>query len=110
MNKHNFPPSLSRMPGKSDAELEEERTLRQLCNAVSDLHPQPEAPYPEEAALDIYSTFLTARAAPHQKRKDGLASPSSVAKQLKQRDRIGDAREATNVSRQECIRGSKKRC
>jgi hypothetical protein len=82
----NFPPSLSRVPGKSDDQLEEEKILRRLRWAVSSLDSRGRAdtPDPSEASQDIYSTFLTARVSVLHKRKEGYASPASVAKQLKQ--------------------------
>jgi hypothetical protein len=82
----NFPPSLSRVPGKSDQQLEEEKILRQLRWAVSNLDSRGrlDTPDPSEASQDIYSTFLTARVSVLHKRKKGYASPTSIAKQLKQ--------------------------
>jgi hypothetical protein len=82
----NFPPSLSKVPGMSDVELEEERVLWQLRWAISRLEDRGrlDTPDPSEAAQEIYSAFLTARVAVLHKRKKGYASPVSVAKQLKQ--------------------------
>jgi hypothetical protein len=80
----NRPPSLSRVPGKSVAELQEEQILGKIRGAVSSLNKQSDAPVPEDAALDIYSMFLTARVSVLHRRKRGYASPVSVAKQLRQ--------------------------
>jgi hypothetical protein len=80
----NFPPSLNRVPGKSDAELQEEQILGKIRGAVSSLDKQSDAPVLEDAALDIYSTFLTARVRVLHRRKKGYASTVSVVKQLRQ--------------------------
>ena len=80
----NFPPSLSKVTGKSDAQLEEEKTLRKLCGAIGSLQSRSDEPPAEESAQDIYSTFLTARVSVLHRRKKGYASPANVAKQLKQ--------------------------
>ena len=79
-----FPASLSRVPGKSDAELQEEQILGKLRGAISSLGKQSDAPDPEDAVRDIYSTFLTARVSVLHRRKKGYASPVSVVKQLRQ--------------------------
>jgi hypothetical protein len=79
-----FPPSLSLAPGKSDTQLQEERILQQLRRAVSNLPGRSDEPDPEEAAKDLYSTFLLVSVFVAQKPKIGSASPRSVAKQLKQ--------------------------
>jgi hypothetical protein len=82
----NVPPSLSRVPGKSDNQLEEEKILRQLRWAVSSLvsRDRLDTPDPSDASQDIYSMFLTAKVSVLHKRKKGHASPASIAKQLKQ--------------------------
>jgi hypothetical protein len=80
-----FPPSLSIMPGKSDAQLQEERILQQLRRAVSNLPAKSEEPDPEDAARYLHSTFLMVTVFVARKPKRlGCASPTSVAKQLKQ--------------------------
>ena len=84
MTKQTFPPSLSRVPGKSDAEIQEERTLRQLHNAISKLAHRSANFDPTADAHYLYDTFLLARSLSRQKRKDGTASPAGVAKHLKQ--------------------------
>jgi hypothetical protein len=80
----NFPPSLSKVTGKGDAQLEEEETLRKLCGAIGSLQSRSDEPPAEESAQDIYSTFLTAKVSVSHRRKKGYASPANVAKQLKQ--------------------------
>ena len=80
----NFPPSLNRVPGKSDAVLQEEQILGKIRGAVSSLDKQSDALLPDDAAVDIYSTFLTARVSVLHRRKKGYASPVSVVKQLRQ--------------------------
>jgi hypothetical protein len=68
----------------SDAELKEWQILGRLRDAVSSLNSRSDMPDPEEAAQDIYSTFLSASLCVLHKRKKGYATPVSVAKQLKQ--------------------------
>lgn len=82
--RRNFPPSLSKVPGLSDAELEEEKILKRLGQIISGLTPQSgSSPDPEETARYLYEAFCIAKAAVGQKRKGGSASIASVAKQLK---------------------------
>ena len=79
-----FPPSLSRVPGQSDSELEEERILRQLDQIIRGLAPSPATESDSAAAArHLYDNFLLATGATRQKRKSGSASLTSVAKQLR---------------------------
>jgi hypothetical protein len=86
MKKQSFPPSLSSVPGKSDSELEEARIIGQLCSAIEKL-PASSNISPsitEQAALDLYSSFLVARCDTRREKKQGTSSQTSVAKQLRQ--------------------------
>ena len=79
-----IPPSLSKVKGKSNAEMEEEQTLRRLRSAISELSPRQADFNADADALYLYDTFLWARALSRLKQKDGRASPAAVAKTLKQ--------------------------
>lgn len=75
-----LPPSLSGK-GISDAQLEEERTLYQLSEAIKKLGSDAE---PSSGANQLYNDFCLAKIWARSKRKEGTSSQASVAKQLKQ--------------------------
>ena len=75
-----YPPSLSGK-GISDAKLQEERTIRQLAEAIETLAPDADSVL---GANSMYDRFCLANLVATQKRKDGTSSPTKVAKQLRQ--------------------------
>lgn len=84
VSKPAFPPSLNRVPGMSDAELEEENILRLLGEAISRLSPVEDNDLdPSLPARSLYEDFRIAKLATRQKRKAGKASFTSIAKQMK---------------------------
>ncbi len=76
-----IPPSLNKMRGLSDAELEEHNRFKRLRGAIADL--QGAKPHePDELAKRLLDVYHQARSQVRRKRKDGSASPTSVHKQL----------------------------
>jgi hypothetical protein len=82
--KPSFPPSLNKIPGMGLAEFDEKISREQLEQIKRNLPLQNEAKDKvEDCASYLYDTFLLAKAAVREKKKDGLASPAGVARQLK---------------------------
>ena len=76
-----IPPSLNKMRGLSDAELEEHSRLERLRGAIADLRGgKPHEPY--ELAEHLLDVHYQARSQVRRKRKDGTKSPTDVHKQL----------------------------
>jgi uncharacterized protein YicC (UPF0701 family) len=67
--------------GISDSELQEERTLAQLGKAIKSFAPDTDC---AAAANDLYGNYCLARLLARSKRKEGTATQTSVARQLKQ--------------------------
>jgi hypothetical protein len=75
---------LNQVPGRSDAELEQERILYRLDQLIRGLTPIAENDVdPSAAAHHLYENFLMAEGAAREKRKSGRASLTRVAKELK---------------------------
>jgi hypothetical protein len=86
-----FPPSLGKVPSMSNAALEEEGILHRLEQIICSLTPRSGNNLdPQDLARYLYERFL-ARLAARQKRKAGSASPSGIAKQLKEIARRSNA-------------------
>ena len=74
--KINLPPSLSTVPGQSDAELEKEKILNRLGQIMRGLTPRRgSVADPANAAWYLYNIFCLAKAAKRQKEKGGLGQP-----------------------------------
>ena len=74
-------PSLNKMGGLSDAELEERNRFERLSGAIADL--RGTKPYePDELAERLLDVYHQARCQVRRKRKDGSASPTDVHKKL----------------------------
>ena len=84
MTTPELPPSLSQVPGKSDAELEQERILQRLERLISGLTARTNHESdPLAAARHLYENFRIAGAAAKEKHKSGQASLTRIAKEMK---------------------------